>query len=130
MDAKAQASFDALDETLVKTREEREAAYRKIGELKDALRLLDKAQVVHLQPDDVLLIGNIGDIDIDTDTEQAQSVVDDLKASLNVKKVFMFSEGIDIDLIRDLAPCPYCSRPEGWDACPVHRDGQPTTAKA
>lgn len=20
--------------------------------------------------------------------------------------------------------CPYCSRPEGWDACPVHRDGQ------
>lgn len=19
--------------------------------------------------------------------------------------------------------CPYCSRPEGWDACPVHRNG-------
>lgn len=22
--------------------------------------------------------------------------------------------------------CP-CSYPEGWDACPVHRDGTPTT---
>jgi hypothetical protein len=22
-------------------------------------------------------------------------------------------------------PCPYCSRPEGWDACPIHRDGTP-----
>lgn len=22
--------------------------------------------------------------------------------------------------------CPYCDRPEGWDACPVHRDGIPT----
>lgn len=22
-------------------------------------------------------------------------------------------------------PCPYCSNPEGWDACPVHRDGAP-----
>jgi hypothetical protein len=22
--------------------------------------------------------------------------------------------------------CPYCNRPEGWDACPVHRDGIPT----
>lgn len=21
-------------------------------------------------------------------------------------------------------PCVYCSRPEGWDACPIHRDGQ------
>lgn len=21
--------------------------------------------------------------------------------------------------------CPYCDRPEGWDACPVHRDGTP-----
>lgn len=20
-------------------------------------------------------------------------------------------------------PCPYCSNPEGWDACPIHRDG-------
>jgi len=20
-------------------------------------------------------------------------------------------------------PCPYCSNPEGWDACPAHRDG-------
>jgi len=18
--------------------------------------------------------------------------------------------------------CPYCSRPEGWDACPIHRN--------
>jgi hypothetical protein len=25
-------------------------------------------------------------------------------------------------------PCPYCSKPEGWDACPIHRDGTPTTA--
>lgn len=23
-------------------------------------------------------------------------------------------------------PCPYCSNPEGWDACPVHRDGDTT----
>lgn len=21
--------------------------------------------------------------------------------------------------------CPYCSSPEGWDACPIHRDGTP-----
>jgi hypothetical protein len=20
------------------------------------------------------------------------------------------------------AECPYCTRPEGWDACPIHRD--------
>jgi len=24
-------------------------------------------------------------------------------------------------------PCPYCSNPEGWDACPVHRDGDTTS---
>lgn len=24
--------------------------------------------------------------------------------------------------------CPYCELPQGWDACPVHRDGvHPTT---
>jgi hypothetical protein len=28
--------------------------------------------------------------------------------------------------ISDDTPCPHCSRPEGWDACPVHRDGTPT----
>lgn len=21
-------------------------------------------------------------------------------------------------------PCPYCSLPERWSACPIHRDGQ------
>jgi hypothetical protein len=26
-----------------------------------------------------------------------------------------------------LIPCPYCSRPEEWDACPIHRDGQDQT---
>lgn len=20
--------------------------------------------------------------------------------------------------------CPYCSLPDGWDACPIHRDGE------
>ena len=20
--------------------------------------------------------------------------------------------------------CPYCTLPDGWDACPIHRDGQ------
>jgi len=25
-------------------------------------------------------------------------------------------------------PCPYCSNPEGWDACPVHRDGTPESS--
>jgi len=24
-------------------------------------------------------------------------------------------------------PCPYCSNPEGWNACPIHRDGDHTT---
>jgi hypothetical protein len=24
--------------------------------------------------------------------------------------------------------CPYCELPQGWDACPIHRDGvHPTT---
>jgi len=27
------------------------------------------------------------------------------------------------------ATCP-CSNPEGWDACPVHRDGAPTSPPA
>lgn len=120
MDAKAQASFDALDVTLVRTREERESAYRKIGALKDVLALLvdDKAQVVHLQPDDVVLIGNVGDID----AEEAQIAIEGLKTALNVKKVAMFTESISVDLVRDFDPCPYCTNPIGHDACPVHRD--------
>jgi hypothetical protein len=24
-------------------------------------------------------------------------------------------------------PCPHCAKPEGWDACPIHRDGAPPT---
>jgi hypothetical protein len=27
----------------------------------------------------------------------------------------------------DTLDCPYCRNPEGWDACPVHRDGVPPT---
>lgn len=26
-------------------------------------------------------------------------------------------------------PCPYCSLPEGHDACPVHGDGPPTSSQ-
>ena len=30
----------------------------------------------------------------------------------------------------DMDDCPYCSNPEGWDACPVHRDGVATSSTA
>lgn len=30
----------------------------------------------------------------------------------------------------DMDDCPYCSNPEGWDACPVHRDGSPISTPA
>jgi hypothetical protein len=23
-----------------------------------------------------------------------------------------------------MEPCPYCTLPDGWDACPIHRDGE------
>jgi len=29
---------------------------------------------------------------------------------------------LHLDAIND-TPCPYCSMPQGWDACPIHRDG-------
>lgn len=78
--------------------------------------LLAKATVVHLQPDDVLLISNIG--------EYGSEAAEFIKAAFPDKKVIMFAEGIDLKVLRDLEPCPYCVLPEGWDACPVHRDGQ------
>lgn len=32
--------------------------------------------------------------------------------------------------LTDDGPCPYCSNPEGWDACPVHPHGAPTPPPA
>jgi hypothetical protein len=37
----------------------------------------------------------------------------EIQRTLGVK--FTFTAGVD-------AECHYCTRPEGWDACPIHRD--------
>ena len=34
------------------------------------------------------------------------------------------AQGVGGVILGTAHDCPYCSRPEGWDACPVHRDGQ------
>lgn len=60
--------------------------------------LLDKATVVHLQPDDVILIGNIGHEAL----EQGQRLLEEISADLPGKRVVMFSEDINVDLLRDL----------------------------
>ena len=78
--------------------------------------LLDKATVVHLQPDDVLVFSNLG--------EYGTEAVEFIKAAFPDKKVIIFAENINLDVLRDLAPCPYCALPDGWDACPIHRDGE------
>lgn len=85
-----------------------------------AQAILDKATVVHLQPDDVLVLSGLGPITPD----DAQRFAAMLHQNLPGHKVLLLDEGIRIDLERELDPCPYCSRPEGWDACPIHRDGQ------
>jgi hypothetical protein len=54
--------------------------------------------------------------------------VDDLP---NVIRISELVNGGTIDHPADLPliggieseqPCPWCTRPEGWDACPIHRD--------
>jgi hypothetical protein len=77
-------------------------------------RLLDKATIVHLQPDDILLIGNAGPVD-DTCTQALQQL-----QNLVSSPLYIFERDINVELIRDLTPCPHCSNPEGWDACPIH----------
>jgi hypothetical protein len=31
------------------------------------------------------------------------------------------AQGIGGVLLGTIQDCPYCTRPEGWDACPIHR---------
>lgn len=33
---------------------------------------------------------------------------------------------LDAMVAESTTPCPYCTQPEGWDACPIHRDGTPS----
>jgi len=63
-------------------------------------RLLDKATVIHLQPDDVVLIGNVGDRAAEKDV---QRVINELDAVLP-NKVLMLHKGISLELLRDLEP--------------------------
>lgn len=60
--------------------------------------LLDKATVVHLQPDDVLLIGNVGTISRET----AEAIRDCITAVMPDRKLLIFESGIDIELLRNL----------------------------
>lgn len=63
-----------------------------------AKQLLDKATVVHLQPDDVLLFGNIGTIS----RESADEIQRFLAEVLPGKKTVLFEQDIDLDLLRYL----------------------------
>jgi hypothetical protein len=73
-------------------------------------RILDQATVIHLQPDDVLLIGNVGR----AAAEDVQRVINELDAVLP-NKVLMFSEGITLDIDRDLEPSQDPPRQFGTD---------------
>lgn len=56
-------------------------------------------QVIHLQPDDVLLIGNVGS----DNHEQLQKVVNELREAVpTAKKVVVFAEAIDVHSLRGL----------------------------
>ena len=58
--------------------------------------LLDKATVVHLQPDDVLVFSNIG--------EYGPEAAEFIKAAFPDTKVIMFAGNINLDVLRDLVP--------------------------
>lgn len=60
-----------------------------------AQQILDKATVVHLHPDDVLVFSNIGNID---GNEAARTIKDLLPG----KTIVMFAENINLDLLRDM----------------------------
>lgn len=82
-----------------------------------AADVLRRAQVIHLQPADVLVFSNVGEMGEHDDGA-------DIKKALGVKRVVFFEEDVNIALLRTIEQCPDCSRPEGWDACPVHRGGE------
>jgi hypothetical protein len=83
-----------------------------------AQRLLDKATVHHLQPEDILLIGNAGEL-VGANADQS---IKDLQGLFPDRHVVIFKEDINVSSTPHMDACPYCSRPEGHDACPIHND--------
>ena len=63
-----------------------------------AQQILDRASVVHLQPDDVLVFSNVGDID----PAQNEAAIARLKEALGGKMIVFFHGPVDLDLLRDL----------------------------
>lgn len=58
--------------------------------------LLEKATVIHVQPDDVFVFSNVGDI------EAGNSGLDELKQMLGGRTLVFFRGPVDIELLRDI----------------------------
>lgn len=68
----------------------------------DLNRILDNATVIHLQPDDVLVFSNAGDLGAETeDLERLKAIVGD-------RTTVVFHGPVDIERLRDIAPCAAC----------------------
>ncbi|MDR7336821.1 hypothetical protein [Glycomyces lechevalierae] len=61
-------------------------------------RTLERATVVHLQPSDVVVFSNVGDVD----PEQCGTAIERLKEALGGKTLVFFHGPIDITTLRDL----------------------------
>lgn len=74
-----------------------------------AKAVLDKATVVHLQPDDVIVISNVGDLDPE------EFDFDRLRQALGGRTIAIFHGPVELDQLRDV---------EGGCACCGHKTSE------
>lgn len=68
-----------------------------------AQALLNRATMVHVQPDDVLIFSNVGDLDPEGDN------LEEVKAALGDRTLVFFHGPIDLDQLRDISGgCACC----------------------
>jgi hypothetical protein len=45
-----------------------------------------------------------------------------VRLKLDLSEFYKNAKALRRILADEDEPCPHCSRPEGWDACPIHSD--------